>query len=529
MNSKNFRFLFAGFLVVLLTLGFAVVSLAAVCPTQSTGSPGLYGAYQDFGKNSKLSLLDQIKTAEVPWNKQDVNGNYAVDSQPEQQLVKGVESSLWSLDEQQMLGLINKERASAGKAELKMNPDLVKVARLKAQDMVNNKYFGHHSPNYGSPFDMLKSFGVSYRYAGENLAMAPTVTTAHKALMNSPGHRANILNDNYDQVGIGMVMSGSSKYFVQIFTGGQGSSGSNSVNYPTPSTIASDASTMMRLINQERVRLGQPELVRDNLLTEVANLKAKDFVLNNYYSHTSPQYGSVQNMLKMFDVKYNSYAESLALSTNADRAYNALMKSQANKTNMLSSKLGKVGIGVVQSGNNRYYVLLFTDNGADSQPIPPGQNNPPVTPPVNPDPPQPPVGGEDTEQSDVSGLTSDEQRMLDLINTERAKKGLSPLKANLQLTQVARTKANDMIVKKYFSHNSPTYGSPFDMMKKFGVSYRTAGENLAGASNVDTAHTNLMNSPGHRANILNPNFKEIGIGVLSGSQYGKIFVQMFIG
>jgi len=131
-------------------------------------------------------------------------------------------------------------------------------------------------------------------------------------------------------------------------------------------------------------------------------------------------------------------------------------------------------------------------------------------------------------QSSVS-MTADEQKMFNSVNQERAKAGLPALKANGELLKLARLKAQDMINKGYFDHTSPTYGSPFDMMKAAGVSYRYAGENLAGASTVDTAHINLMNSPGHRANILNTNFKEVGIGIINGGPYGKMYVQMFIG
>lgn len=100
---------------------------------------------------------------------------------------------------------------------------------------------------------------------------------------------------------------------------------------------------------------------------------------------------------------------------------------------------------------------------------------------------------------------------------------------NMDLVRIARLKSTDMIQKNYFDHTSPTYGSPFDMMNKAGIAYRTAGENLAGASTVTIAHTNLMNSPGHRANILNPAFTEIGIGIIDGGPYGKMFTQEFIG
>lgn len=129
----------------------------------------------------------------------------------------------------------------------------------------------------------------------------------------------------------------------------------------------------------------------------------------------------------------------------------------------------------------------------------------------------------------VAGLNADEQKMVDLVNSERKSAGLSTLKVNMDLVKIGRLKAKDMIENNYFSHTSPTYGSPFNMMRQFGVSYTTAGENLAGAPTVESAHKNLMNSAGHRANILNSSFKEIGIGVVEGSQYGKIFVQEFIG
>lgn len=126
-------------------------------------------------------------------------------------------------------------------------------------------------------------------------------------------------------------------------------------------------------------------------------------------------------------------------------------------------------------------------------------------------------------------LTADEQQMLDLVNQERQKQGLPALKADPELTKVARVKAKDMIDNNYFDHNSPTYGSPFDMMKKFGVEYKTAGENLAGNSSVEGAHQNLMNSQGHRENILKSDYTNVGIGVVDGGQYGKMFVQLFKG
>jgi uncharacterized YkwD family protein len=142
---------------------------------------------------------------------------------------------------------------------------------------------------------------------------------------------------------------------------------------------------------------------------------------------------------------------------------------------------------------------------------------------------QAPAPAEKPKAEATEGLTADEQQMLDLVNQERQKQGLPALKADLELTKVARVKAKDLIDNNYFDHNSPTYGSPFDMMKQFGIQYQTAGENLAGNSSVEGAHTSLMNSQGHRENILNSAYTNVGIGIVDGGQYGKMFVQMFKG
>ncbi len=121
------------------------------------------------------------------------------------------------------------------------------------------------------------------------------------------------------------------------------------------------------------------------------------------------------------------------------------------------------------------------------------------------------------------------EKMLELVNAERAKVGAPALTLDSEVMRVAQFKAQDMVDRNYFSHNSPTYGSPFDMLKSFGVSYRTAGENLAGNISVERAHTSLMNSEGHRRNILNANYNRVGIGIVDSPKYGKIYVQMFIG
>ncbi len=126
-------------------------------------------------------------------------------------------------------------------------------------------------------------------------------------------------------------------------------------------------------------------------------------------------------------------------------------------------------------------------------------------------------------------MTADEKEVFDLINKQRTQNGLSALKLDTETLRVARIKAQDMVDNNYFSHNSPTYGTPFQMLNSFKISYKTAGENIAGNSSNSAAVTAWMNSSGHKANILNSSFNYTGIGVVKGSKYGKIYVQLFLG
>ena len=123
-----------------------------------------------------------------------------------------------------------------------------------------------------------------------------------------------------------------------------------------------------------------------------------------------------------------------------------------------------------------------------------------------------------------------QQEVVNLVNKERAKYGLSALKSNSSLANVATIKSQDMVNKNYFSHTSPTYGSPFDMMKQFGISYKTAGENIAmGQKTPSEVVTAWMNSEGHRKNILSSSFTQIGVGVAKNANGQLYWTQMFIG
>lgn len=126
-----------------------------------------------------------------------------------------------------------------------------------------------------------------------------------------------------------------------------------------------------------------------------------------------------------------------------------------------------------------------------------------------------------------SAVSNFESRVISLVNDIRKENGLSPLAANWELSRIARYKSQDMVDKRYFSHTSPTYGTPFQMIKAFGLSFRTAGENIAyGQTTPEFVVNAWMNSSGHRANILNSSYKQIGVGYVSSGHY---WTQMFIG
>lgn len=120
--------------------------------------------------------------------------------------------------EQEVVRLVNAERASYGLPALSIRADLCQYARIKSQDMHDSGYFSHTSPNYGSPFDMMKSFDITYSHAGENIAMGySTPEAVVSAWMNSEGHRANILSASYTELGVGYVADGG--YWTQWFVG----------------------------------------------------------------------------------------------------------------------------------------------------------------------------------------------------------------------------------------------------------------------------------------------------------------------
>ncbi|MGE5530022.1 MAG: CAP domain-containing protein [Patescibacteria group bacterium] len=160
------------------------------------------------------------------------------------------------------------------------------------------------------------------------------------------------------------------------------------------------------------------------------------------------------------------------------------------------------------------------------RPVPTRPPQPPSPPPVKPPPVTPPPV---TPPPSTGSITAEEMQMVNLVNQARANAGVAQLAVDSQLVEIARIKSRDMVAANYFGHTSPNFGSTFSLINARGLRYTIGGENLAGAGNVQTAHSMLMNSAGHRANILEPRFRRIGVGIVRGGPYGAMFTQLFLG
>lgn len=223
----------------------------------------------------------------------------------------------------------------------------------------------------------------------------------------------------------------------------------------------------------------------------------------------------------------------------------------------LQTMLAGLGYKVTASGqfdeSTRFAVMLFQSRNkqtltgeADAKtyttiqtqyknnPVQPKPDTKPTTPtnpptPVTPSKPEQPQNpGADAQVPLPAGLTAEEKEMVQLVNQVRTSRGLAPYQVDMQLENVARVKAQEMVNKGYFSHTSPTYGSPFQMMDTFGIRYLAAAENIAQNYSVSSAHQMFMNSSGHKANIMSPTYDYVAVAVVNGGPYGKTFVQMFL-
>ena len=199
----------------LLSIGLAAILLTAMCVLPASAAPLTHTVVKG-DTMWKLAVKYQVGTSEIiDANPQISNPNLIY---PGQVLtIPQPDSSVRSF-EQEVIRLVNEQRVKNGLNPLTENWELSRVARYKSQDMVDNRYFSHTSPTYGSPFQMIRAFGISFRQAGENIAYGQrTPQAVVNAWMNSSGHRANILNASYTQIGVGYMAAGN--YWTQMFIG----------------------------------------------------------------------------------------------------------------------------------------------------------------------------------------------------------------------------------------------------------------------------------------------------------------------
>ena len=192
----------------------AAVSLSALVLT--TSASALSHTVVRGDTMWKLAVQYQVGTSEIIASNPQVSNPDLI--YPGQILTIPEEDAAVTQYEQEVIRLVNEIRAQNGLSALTYNWELSRVALYKSQDMVDNRYFSHTSPTYGTPFQMIRSFGLSYRSAGENIAYGQrTPQAVVNAWMNSSGHRANILSSSYTQIGVGYVANG--HYWTQLFIG----------------------------------------------------------------------------------------------------------------------------------------------------------------------------------------------------------------------------------------------------------------------------------------------------------------------
>lgn len=259
----------------------------------------------------------------------------------------------------------------------------------------------------------------------------------------------------------------------------------------------------------------------------------------------------VLTMLFVMAVPAQAFAATKNCNLNQNNAINAQISkiySQLPQTsiNKLMGTLAQYSGGKIDTAQIQKLIRQITNGKVTTTPATPSKPATPTTPatpskpatpttpatpstPTTPSKPATPTTPATPSEPASQSLGAYEQQVVDLVNKERAAAGLPALKVNLKLSAVAEKKAEDLRDNKYFDHNSPVYGSPFDMMKQFGISYKAAGENIAkGQKTPEAVMNGWMNSAGHRANILSSNYTEIGVGYVTDSNGTTYWVQHFI-
>lgn len=292
-------------------------------------------------------------------------------------------------------------------------------------------------------------------------------------------------------------------------------------------------------MNKKVISIALGLLIALSILTVVS---AQSFVNNDSFNYDllAQKFEDLTNQLLNKNVKNDIVSKT----DDTDINENIPNKDDVNKST-IKSKDADESVNNNETTNNKSVDKQDSMNNSEdsnsepkleSKPEPKSESKSHPVPESKPEPkpqpdpePKPEPKSEPKPMAPTSSSRAYEKEVIRLVNVEREKVDLKPLTENSSLSTVARYKSQDMINNSYFAHNSPTYGSPFDMMKHFGISYRTAGENIAaGQRTPESVVTAWMNSPGHKANILHKSFTQIGVGFIKDKNGYSYWTQMFI-
>ena len=240
------------------------------------------------------------------------------------------------------------------------------------------------------------------------------------------------------------------------------------------------------------------------------------------HTKTAKIFAAAMLSLSLLTTSFGGAAASVAYAAQAESDPAV----QAEKDSGNQALVGLAAVALIAAMSKKSSSIATKEPAKTPAPTP---SSPPVSqPPTTSNPPSS-TTTPDYGSVSSSNVTAAEQQAVSLMNADRNANGLLALKVNTKLTALAERYAQDMINRGYFSHYDPEGRSPFDRMQQAGITYRTAGENLAINSSVPAAEKAFMNSSGHRANILNSSYTEVGIGVKYAANGQVYVVQEFIG
>ncbi len=281
-----------------------------------------------------------------------------------------------------LLQLTNQERSRARLGNLSLNSELSKAAQRHADDMARSGKFSHRGSNGSTMGDRIRATNYRYRTVGENLFMqAPRnqPAVAVKGWMESDGHRENILNGQFTEIGLGYASAGGRHYYVQVFGRPLNAAAavrpsssvaqsapvqtiSSQILVPPAQEQSSTAARLLALTNQARGRAGLGTLNASSQLNAAAQKHADDMAQNGKFSHTGSNGSSMGDRIKAENYRFRRVAENIAYrgpSDDPEGAIESWLKSQGHRENMLNRQFTDIGLGYATDGNRHYYVQVF--------------------------------------------------------------------------------------------------------------------------------------------------------------------------